>query len=137
MSAHRCAKPVQQKAKFCLCTFMGCFYLHCPFGDPPQAPGSLSWVHVVCHTMCSSCSLHSWQLSVSFIPLRLFFLRFARLRFIHWLYDSFRCMVFTLTHKPTRKNTHTALVMTKGSFRCIFTPLRHHALQYDSVHRCP
>ena len=69
------------KSKVCLSTFMDCFYLQCPFDDPSQVTDSPSWVHVVCHTICSSCSLHSWQLPVSFIPLRLFFPLFPSISF--------------------------------------------------------
>ena len=48
--------------------FYGLLLPAMPIRWSSASSGSPSWVHVVCHTTCSSCSLLSWQLLVSFIP---------------------------------------------------------------------
>ena len=61
-------QTIATKSKILFMYFYGLLLLAMPIRWSSASSGSPSWVHVVCHILCSSCSLLSWQLLVSFIP---------------------------------------------------------------------
>jgi hypothetical protein len=122
-------QTIATKSKFCLCTFMDCFYLQCPFNDPSQATAHPNgYTQFVTLFAVPAAYLHSSYLCPSshFVYC---FLRSPQFRFIHWLCYCFRCVVFNLTHKAIRKIKHTYCLAIPRfislHFHSTFTPLRH------------
>ena len=124
MSANRCAKPLQQKAKFCLCPFMIAFTCNAHSMILRKLRFTLMGTRSLLHYLqflqpsfvAATRVLHPTSFIASFIPLN----------FVSFTGSSiaFAGMVFNLTHKAIRKNTHTAS-QSYSSFHSIFTPLPH------------
>src|SRR5665213_658310 len=117
-------QTIATKSKVLSMSFHDCFYLQCPFDDPSQATAHANgYTQFVTLFAVPAAFIRGSYLCPSFHFVYCF-LRFPQFRFIHELFYCFRCMVFTLTHKAIRKNTHIAS-QSHGSFHYTFAPLRH------------